>query len=192
LGLPNQTAFAHCGSGHSDNAGWQADKQLNQEDFPMGNEDWINKIFDEKKAQNDTANLEAAVENNRRKKFEAQADDFRNQLAAMFSKAVDEYNGHVSSNAQRIQYTVPSQLVFEAFKLHDPSGHLTVELNKDTEQLICQYQYSGTETDHSDSRIMKIVAVNNHLNLKLYGRAILEGDEPQVILSDFFRKVCQL
>jgi hypothetical protein len=42
----------------------------------MGNEDWIKKIFDEKKAQNDSANLEAAVENDRRKRFDAEADDF--------------------------------------------------------------------------------------------------------------------
>jgi len=158
----------------------------------MGSEDWIKRIFDEKKAQNDAANFEVAVESERRKKFEAQADEFRNQLAAMFSKAVDDYNGHVSSNAQRIQYTIPTQLVFEASKSQDPSGHVTVELKKDTEQLICGYQYSGTGTACTDSRILKIVAVNNHLNLKLYGRAIPEGDEAQVILFDFFRKVCQL
>ena len=158
----------------------------------MGSEDWIKRIFDEKKAQSDAADLEVAVESDRRKKFEAQADDFRNQLAAMFSKAVDDYNGHVSSNSQRIQYTVPTQMVFEAFKNQDPSGHLAIELNKDTEQLICEYQYSGTETAHTDSRILKIVTVNNNLNLKLYGRAIPEGDEAQVILFDFFRKVCSL
>lgn len=158
----------------------------------MESEDWIKKIFDEKKAQNDAANLEVAVESARRKRFEAQADDFRNQLAAMFSKAVDDYNGCVSSNAQRIQYTIPTHMVFEAVKSHDPSGHVSVELNKDTEQLICRYQYSGTETPYMDSRILKVVAVNNHLNLKLYGRAIPEGDEARVILFDFLRKVCQL
>jgi len=158
----------------------------------MESEDWIKKIFDEKKAQSDAANLEASVESARRKKFEAQADDLRNRLAVKFSEAVDEYNGHVLSDAQRIQYTVPTQLVFEAAKSHGPLGHITIELNKDTEQLICEYQYSGTETAHTDSRILKIVAVNNHLNLKLYGQAIPEGDEARVILSDFFRKVCQL
>lgn len=158
----------------------------------MENENWIQQIFDEKQAQADVDNLEAATELERRTQFASRADAFRNQLAALLSKTVDNYNGHVSSNAQRVQYTVPIHLVFEAFKSQDPSGHLTVELNKDTEKLICEYQYSDADTTHADRLTLKVAAVNNHLQLKLEERVIPEDDVAEAVLSDFFRKVCSI